>query len=100
MLQQNEPDDYVIATGETHSVRDFLELVFKEVGLPYQEYVETDPRYLRPSEVDLLLGDATKTKEKLGWVPQTTFEELTRIMVHADWELARSEHAVSLRKAG
>ena len=100
MLQQDEPDDYVIATGETHSVRDFLELVFKEVGLPYQEYVETDPRYLRPSEVDLLLGDATKTKEKLGWVPQTTFEELTRIMVHADWELARSEHAVSLRKAG
>jgi len=100
MLQQDEPDDYVIATGETHSVREFLELVFKEVGLPYQEYVETDPRYLRPSEVDLLLGDATKTKEKLGWVPQTTFEELTRIMVHADWELARSEHAVSLRKAG
>tara|TARA_B100001964_G_scaffold232801_1_gene289094 strand:- start:48 stop:1070 length:1023 start_codon:yes stop_codon:yes gene_type:complete len=100
MLQQDEPDDYVIATGETHSVREFLELVFKEVGLPYQEYVETDPRYLRPSEVDLLLGDATKTKEKLGWVPQTTFEELTKIMVHADWELARSEHAVSLRKAG
>ncbi|MDP7269057.1 MAG: GDP-mannose 4,6-dehydratase [Pirellulales bacterium] len=100
MLQQDEPDDYVIATGETHSVREFLELVFKEVGLPYQEYVETDPRYLRPSEVDLLLGDATKTKEKLGWVPKTTFEELTRIMVHADWELARSEHAVSLRKAG
>ena len=100
MLQQDEPDDYVIATGETHSVREFLELVFKEVGLPYQEYVETDPRYLRPSEVDLLLGDATKTKEKLGWVPETTFEELTKIMVHADWELARSEHAVSLRKAG
>ncbi len=100
MLQQDEPDDYVIATGETHSVREFLELVFKEVGLPYQEYVETDPRYLRPSEVDLLLGDATKTKEKLGWVPKTTFEELTKIMVHADWELARSEHAVSLRKAG
>ncbi len=100
MLQQDEPDDYVIATGETHSVREFLELVFKEVGLPYQEYVETDPRYLRPSEVDLLLGDATKTKEKLGWDPQTTFEELTKIMVHADWELARSEHAVSLRKAG
>jgi GDPmannose 4,6-dehydratase len=100
MLQQDEPDDYVIATGETHSVREFLELVFKEVGLPYQEYVETDPRYLRPSEVDLLLGDATKTKEKLGWVPKTTFEELTRIMVHADWELARSERTVSLRKAG
>lgn len=95
MLQQDKPDDYVIATGETHSVREFLELVFKEVGLPYQEYVETDPRYLRPSEVDLLLGDATKTKEKLGWQPETSFKELVRIMVTSDWQLAKDEATLS-----
>ena len=99
MLQQDEADDYVIATGETHSVREFLELSFREVGLPCSEYVETDPRYLRPSEVDLLLGDATKTKEKLGWTPRTSFEELVRIMVQSDWELARSESLAANRKA-
>jgi GDPmannose 4,6-dehydratase len=91
MLQQDEPDDFVIATGETHSVQEFLELTFKEVGLPWREYVEMDPRYLRPSEVDLLLGDASKTKQKLGWQPKTSFNELVRIMVESDWELAKSE---------
>ncbi len=99
MLQQEEPDDYVIATGETHSVREFLELSFREVGLPCSEYVETDPRYLRPSEVDLLLGDATKTKEKLGWSPQTSFEDLVRIMVQSDWEIAKSEAIGARRQA-
>ena len=99
MLQQDEPDDYVIATGETHSVREFLELTFREVGLPCDEYVETDPRYLRPSEVDLLLGDATKTREKLGWSPKTSFEELVRIMVQSDWEIAKSESHRLHRKA-
>ncbi|MDG2012232.1 MAG: GDP-mannose 4,6-dehydratase [Pirellulaceae bacterium] len=99
MLQQDEPEDYVIATGETHSVREFLELTFREVGLCCDDYVETDPRYLRPSEVDLLLGDATKTKEKLGWAPKTSFAELVKIMVQSDWEIAKSESFASQRKA-
>ena len=99
MLQQDEPEDYVIATGETHSVREFLELAFREVGLRCDDYVETDPRYLRPSEVDLLLGDATKTREKLGWTPKTSFAELVQIMVQSDWEIAKSESFASHRKA-
>jgi GDPmannose 4,6-dehydratase len=99
MLQQDEPDDYVIATGETHSVQEFLELAFREVGLPWKLYVELDSRYLRPSEVDLLLGDAAKAREKLGWQPQTSFEELVRLMVQSDWDLARDEAAVVSRKA-
>lgn len=84
MLQEDKPDDYVIATGETHSVREFLEEAFSLVGLDYKKYVEIDKRYYRPAEVDLLLGDATKAKEKLGWVPKTTFKELVKIMVEAD----------------
>jgi GDPmannose 4,6-dehydratase len=99
MLQQDEPDDYVIATGETHSVREFLELVFRQVGLPWAQFVETDPRYLRPSEVDLLLGDAGKAREKLGWQPRTSFPELVRLMVESDWELAGGEAALAARKA-
>jgi len=89
MLQQDEPEDFVIATGETHSVQEFLELAFKQVELPWQQYVEIDPRYLRPSEVDLLLGDASKAKEKLGWEPKTSFEDLVRIMVESDWALVK-----------
>ncbi len=92
MLQQDEPDDFVIATGETHSVQEFLELTFKEVGLPWRDYVEIDSRYLRPSEVDLLLGDASKTKRVLGWPPKTSFNELVHIMVESDWAIAKSEH--------
>ncbi len=92
MLQQDEPDDFVIATGETHSVQEFLELTFKEVGLPWRDYVEIDSRYLRPSEVDLLLGDASKTKRVLGWQPKTSFNELVHIMVESDWAIAKSEH--------
>ena len=84
MLQQDTPDDYVLATGETHSVREFLDEAFGLVSLDWQKYVEIDPRYYRPAEVDLLLGDATKAKEKLGWTPKTTFKELVRIMVESD----------------
>jgi len=86
MLQQDEPDDYVIATGETHSVREFLDEAFGYVGLDWHDYVETDPRYFRPAEVDLLVGDASKAKRKLGWQPRTTFKELVRLMVDADTE--------------
>jgi len=84
MLQQDQPDDYVVATGETHSVREFLDLAFGYVGLNWQDYVEFDPRYLRPTEVDLLLGDPTKAKTQLGWQPSVTFPELVALMVEAD----------------
>lgn len=84
MLQQEKADDYVIATGETHSVREFLDEAFGLVGLDWKKYVEIDPRYYRPAEVDLLLGDPTKAKEKLGWKPKTTFKELVRIMLEYD----------------
>ena len=84
MLQQEEPDDYVVATGVTHSVREFLDLAFDYVNLDWNKYVEFDPRYLRPAEVDLLIGDATKAKQKLGWTPAVAFEELVKIMVDAD----------------
>src|SRR5436309_1986989 len=84
MLQQSEPDDYVIATGETHSVQDFLDLAFGYLDLDWRKYVEIDPRYYRPTEVDLLLGDASKAQQKLGWRPKVKFEELVRIMVDAD----------------
>ncbi len=84
MLQQDAPDDYVVATGETHTVREFLEESFGYVGLDWQKYVKQDPRYYRPAEVDLLLGDPSKAKEKLGWVPKTLFVDLVRIMVDAD----------------
>lgn len=84
MLQQEQADDYVIATNETHSVREFLELAFSYVNLDWQEYVEFDERYLRPAEVDLLIGDSTKARQKLGWTPSVTFEELVALMVEAD----------------
>ena len=86
MLQQDQPDDYVIATGQTQSVREFLEVAFAYVGLNWQDYVEIDPRYFRPAEVELLLGDATKAKEKLGWTPKVDFRQLVKIMVDADLE--------------
>lgn len=86
MLQQDSPDDYVVATGETHSVREFLELAFSHVNLNWEDYVAFDERYLRPAEVDLLIGDPTKAKEKLGWQPSVTFPELVDLMVDADLE--------------
>jgi GDPmannose 4,6-dehydratase len=90
MLQLDEPDDFVIATGESHSVREFVELAFGQVGLDWQKHVEIDPAYFRPAEVDFLLGDATKAREKLGWEPATSFPELVRIMVEADLKLERA----------
>ena len=84
MLQQEEPDDYVIATNETHSINEFLEIAFTYVNLNWQDYVEFDPRYLRPAEVDLLIGDCTKAQEKLGWKPSVTFTELVHLMVDSD----------------
>jgi GDPmannose 4,6-dehydratase len=91
MLQQPEPDDYVIATGESHSVREFVEEAFGYAGLDSQKYVDLDPRYLRPTEVDDLRGDATKARQKLGWSPRVGFRELVRMMVEHDLELARRE---------
>jgi len=87
MLQQNEPDDYVVATGETHTVREFCELAFGEAGLDYREYVKIDERFLRPAEVDLLIGDATKARTKLGWKPTYTFPDLVREMVRYDMQV-------------
>ncbi len=90
MLQQDEPDDYVIATGETHSVRELCEVAFGCVGLDYRDYVRVDPQYFRPAEVDLLVGDASKARAKLGWKPTVTFKELVQMMVEADLERLRS----------
>ncbi len=86
MLQQEQADDYVVATGETHSVQEFLEEAFGYVGLDWRKYVVVDPRYFRPAEVDLLLGDPGKAKQRLGWQPQVSFQELVRMMVDADME--------------
>jgi GDPmannose 4,6-dehydratase len=93
MLQAEEPDDYVIATGETHSVRDFLDEAFGLLDLDWKEYVEKDPRYYRPTEVDLLLGDATKARQALGWEPKVNFKQLVRLMVDHDLKLAEQEQA-------
>ena len=89
MLQQDKADDYVIATNETHSVREFLEAAFRYAGLDWQKHVEIDPRYYRPAEVDLLRGDYSKAKQQLGWEPKTKFGDLVKIMVDADVELLR-----------
>jgi GDPmannose 4,6-dehydratase len=91
ILQQDDPDDYVIATGETHSVREFAEKVFQKLDLNYEEYVAIDSKYFRPTEVDVLLGDSTKAREKLGWSPEISFEQLIDMMIAADMELARKE---------
>ncbi|MFZ9880464.1 MAG: GDP-mannose 4,6-dehydratase, partial [Phycisphaerales bacterium] len=98
MLQQPEADDYVIATGKMISVRQFAELAFGQVGLDYRDFIEIDPRYFRPAEVEQLLGDMTKAKTKLNWVPKTSVEELARMMVETDLELAQREK--TLRDAG
>jgi GDPmannose 4,6-dehydratase len=87
MLQQEVPDDYVISTGDTHSIREFAEIAFNHVGLNYQDHVKVDPRFFRPAEVDLLVGDATKAKEKLGWSYETEFQDLVKEMVDSDLEL-------------
>ena len=90
MLQQDKPDDYVVATGETHSVKEFLEEAFAHVGLDWEKYVVQDPRYMRPAEVDLLIGDPTKAEKQLGWKPKTKFKDLVKIMVDADVELVKA----------
>jgi len=89
MLQQDQPEDYVIATGETHSIRELLDAAFDLVGVDWAKHVEVDPRYFRPAEVDLLIGDATKARTKLGWKPTVGFHELVRMMVEADLERER-----------
>jgi GDPmannose 4,6-dehydratase len=91
MLQQDKSDDYVVATGETHTIRDFLDLSFGHAGLEWQKYVEIDPKYYRPAEVDVLIGDASKAKKQLSWVPKTKFPELVRIMTDADIALLAHE---------
>jgi len=91
MLQQERPDDYVIATGETHSVQEFLESAFGYLELDWHKYVDTDPRFFRPSEVDLLIGDASKARGVLGWQPKVKFHDLVSMMVNADLELAQRE---------
>ena len=96
MLQLDKPEDFVIATGETHSVKEFLEIAFERVGLDWQKYVEVDPRQIRPAEVDLLLGDPSKAKSTFGWEPKVSFRELVGMMVDADVELAKREAASAL----
>ncbi len=91
MLQQDEPDDYVVATGTQHSVRDLLRVAFDAVDLNYEDYVEIDPRFLRPADVYELIGDATKARTRLGWVPRVTFEELVQMMVENDLRLLRDQ---------
>ncbi len=95
MLQQDEPDDFVIATGEAHSVREFLDEAGEICGLDWHEHVETDARYFRPTEVDYLLGDASKARDTLGWAPQVGFRDLVRKMVEHDLELARQENTLA-----
>jgi GDPmannose 4,6-dehydratase len=92
MMQQEEPEDYVIATGETHSVQELVELAFGRLGLDWRQYVVQDARYYRPAEVDLLIGDASKARKKLGWEPKVTFRELVEMMVDAD--LARLQRGL------
>jgi GDPmannose 4,6-dehydratase len=90
MLRQDEPEDYVIATGETHSVRELVDVAFDRAGLDVDDHVEIDPRHFRPAEVEHLIGDASKARERLGWTPSTSFDELVRLMVDADLELLAS----------
>ena len=99
MLQQEEPDDYVVATGETHTVREFCERAFAEAGLDWREYVHEDERYYRPAEVDLLVGDATKARERLGWTPKYSFDELIKQMVEEDLRAASATRHVNSPKA-
>jgi GDPmannose 4,6-dehydratase len=84
MMQKNEPDDFVVATGKAHSVGEFAKLAFEEADLDWNKYVKVDPKFIRPAEVNLLLGDASKARRVLGWEPEVTFEELVRMMVRED----------------
>jgi len=95
VLQQDKPDDYVIATGEMHSVREFLDEVFGYLDMDWQKYVEIDPRYFRPTEVDILLGDSSKARKVLNWEPKVTFKALAKMMTDADMEIARCEKIIN-----
>jgi GDPmannose 4,6-dehydratase len=95
MLQAERADDYVLATGETHSIREFLAVAFGTLDLDWTKYVEHDPRYVRPSEVELLLGDASRARAELGWQPKVGFTGLVRMMIEADLRLAEQEEAVT-----
>ncbi|MDY6913550.1 MAG: GDP-mannose 4,6-dehydratase [Planctomycetota bacterium] len=99
MLQQDEPDDYVIATGQTHSVREFLQEVFGLLELDWESCVEIDPRYFRPAEVDLLQGDSAKAREKLGWEPKVTFRQLAKMMTEHDRQVAKEEKVIADHRA-
>jgi GDPmannose 4,6-dehydratase len=100
MLQQDKPDDYVVATGQKHSVRELVELAFSRAGLDWQKHVVTDPKLFRPAEVNTLCGDASKARRVLGWAPKVSFAELIRMMVDADLERARREVAAQERSGG
>jgi GDPmannose 4,6-dehydratase len=97
MMQHERAEDFVIATGETHSVKEFLDESFGYANLDWKEFVEIDPRYFRPTEVDILVGDASKAKRLLGWEPKTTFRQLVRLMVDADIELVNKEHHIAVK---
>ena len=97
MLQQDQPEDYVIATGETHSIREFLDVAFEHVKLDWKKYVEIDPRYFRPAEVDLLIGDADKARKQLGWEAKTKFKDLVKLMVDADIKLLHDHREGRIR---
>jgi GDPmannose 4,6-dehydratase len=98
MLQQDKPDDYVVATNETHSVREFLDEVFGHLNLDWKKYVSVDPRYFRPAEVDLLLGDPAKAERELKWKPKVTFKALAEMMTVADWKIAKRERLLADHK--
>jgi GDPmannose 4,6-dehydratase len=100
ILQQEKPDDYVIATNETHSVREFLEVAFQHVGLDWRKYVDIDSKYFRPAEVELLIGDYSKAKKQLGWEPKTKFAELVKIMVEADVQLLKDHREGRIKVVG
>jgi len=92
MLQQAQPDDYVLATGQSHTVQEFIEQAFAVAGLDWRPYVKTDPKFLRPAEVEALVGDAAKARRVLGWTPSVGFQELVRLMVEHDLALAQASH--------
>ena len=96
LLQAEEPDDYVVATGETHSVKEFLKATFAHLDLDWKEYVESDPRYMRPTEVDQLLGDYSRIKDELGWEPKVSFQQLVEMMVDSDMRLAKAEQRAGM----
>lgn len=94
MLQQPEPDNYVVSSDVNHSVREFCQIAFSRVNLDYRDYVKVDQRFVRPAEVDILLGDSTYTRKKLGWEPKVSFRQLVEMMVDHDLELLKKKHGL------